>query len=114
MIHWNQGAGGTTTILSGFGIHPGINTVVGFEKENTKRISSASVKISSRYRKRRQVLRQNRKSKPLDTNNYSSGAFSINKTVPDSEQPAVELSKVVKNDLRITFIDEKNITVFYL
>ena len=114
VIHWNQGAGGTTTILSGFGIHPGINTVVGFEKENTKRISSASVKISSRYRKRRQVLRQNRKSKPLDTNNYSSGAFSINKTVPDSEQPAVELSKVVKNDLPITFIDEKNITVFYL
>ena len=47
------------------------------QKQNHARIAAAGIKISTKYRKRRQDLRQLRKAKPIEKKNYSSGAFCV-------------------------------------
>ena len=103
VLHWNQGAASSSSILSSFGINPGINTTFSSNKQNRKRICSAAVKVSSKYRKRRRVLRHNRKAKPLDKENYHSGAFSTGK-----EKSTAPKEKEIK-EVAIMFIDENNV-----
>ena len=55
----------------------GINTLRGIRIENSTRIVQSSIKCKNRYNKRRQTLRQERKSKPADKQKYLSGAFSL-------------------------------------
>ena len=55
----------------------GINTLRGIRKENSTRIVQSSIKCKNRCNKRRQTLRQERKSKPADKQIYLSGAFSL-------------------------------------
>ena len=56
------------------GISPGRNMLKALRKEDQDRIASAAHKVSSKYRKRRQIIRSKRKSK-ADKLAYQSGAF---------------------------------------
>ena len=90
----------------------GINTLRGIRKENSTRIVQSSIKCKNRYNKRRQVLRQERKSKPADKPNYLSGAFSleseINKKITKKSTKHLEsIGFEITNDVGITFIDEE-------
>ena len=74
VIQWNQGAAGSTTSLYACSVRKyGINTLRGIRKENSRRIVQSSIKCKNRYNKRRQILRQERKSKPADKENYFLG-----------------------------------------
>lgn len=97
---------------------------MGFQKQNRERMAVASKKVSSKYRKRRQILRQQRKSKSADTINYCSGAFSNkpvkDKTVFDASEPEtfIPLMTVVHDvvefhdSIDICFIDENEDVIF--
>ena len=68
----NQGAAGSATVLRACGVSKyRINTLHAIRKENYTQI------VQNRYNKHRQTLRQERKSKPADKQNYLSGAFSL-------------------------------------
>ena len=78
VIQWNQGAAGSATVVHACGVSKyGINTLRGIRKENNIQIVQSSIKCKNRYNKPRQTLRQERKSKPADKQNYLSGAFSL-------------------------------------
>lgn len=112
VLHWNQGAASSASILSSFGINPGINTTFSSNKQNHKRIHAAAVKVSSKYRKRRRVLRHNRKAKPLDKKNHQSGAFSTGESTEKKKSTAPK-EKEIKEDtfIDVTFIDDNYIEV---
>ena len=105
VIQWNSGAAGIGNILTALGVSTvGINTNMGFRRENIQRLSSAAVKCKSNFRKRRQVLRQTRKIKIIEQPAYLSGAFSVH-TIPDK---IVKKSPETHSVIKITFVDEKN------
>lgn len=67
----------------------GINTYIGYPKQNDVRILAAPQKCSSSYRKCCQQLRQ-RKRKDPDTASYISGAFSTKKQLDISNKTDTE------------------------
>ena len=94
----------------------GINTLRGFHKENCTRIVQSSIKCKNSYSKRRQTLRQERKSKPADKQNYFSDAFSLepetNKKITEKSQKHLEsIEFEIKNNVGITFIHEEVVSM---
>ena len=71
---FNTGAASRAAIMESCGISPGRNMLKALRKEDQDRIASAAHKVSSKYRKRRQIIRSKRKSK-ADKLAYQSGAF---------------------------------------
>ena len=75
---WKQGAAVWETVLHDCGVSKyGINNLCDICKENSTQIVWSSVKWKNRYIKRRETLRQERKSKLADRLNHLSGAFSL-------------------------------------
>ena len=113
----NQGAAGSATVLYTCGVSKyGINTLRGIRKENCTRIVQSSIKCRNSYNKFCQTLRQERKSKPADKQNYFSGAFSlepeINKKITEKSQKHLESVEFeIKNDVGITFIHEEVVSM---
>ena len=116
-LKWNQGAAGSATVLHTCGVSKyGINTLRGIRKENCTRIVQSSIKCRNSYNKCCQTLRQERKSKPADKQNYFSGAFSlepeINKKITEKSQKHLESVEFeIKNDVGITFIHEEVVSM---
>ena len=117
VIQWNQGAAGSTTLLYACNVRKyGINTLRGVRKENSRRIVQSSIKCKNRYNKRRQILRQERKSKPADKENYLFGAFNLElesnkKITKKSKKHLKSIGFEVANDVGITFIDEEVVSM---
>ena len=113
VIQWNQGAAGSATVLYACGVSKYvINILRGIHKENSTRIVQSSIKCKNRLNKRRQTLRQERKSKPADKQNYLSVAFSLesetNKKITKKSKKHLEsIGFEITNDVGITFIDEE-------
>ena len=94
----------------------GINTLRGICRKNSARIVQSSIKRKNRYNKRRQTLRQERKSKPADKENYLSGALSLesetNKKITKKTKKHLEsIGFEITNDVGITFIDEEVVSM---
>ena len=74
--YWNQGSASSGIILNQMGISDiGVNTNQSFRYENDRRLTAAAQKIS-KYKKQRQLNRQNRKRK-RDEGSYKSGAHDL-------------------------------------
>ena len=117
VIQWNQGVAGSASVLYACGVSKyGIDTLHGIRKENSTRIAQSSIECKNRYNKRRQTLRQERKSKPADKQNYLSGAFCLepetNKKITKKNKNHLERTGFeIKNDVGITFIDEELVSM---
>ena len=117
VIQWNQGAAGSATVLYACGVRKyGINTLRGIRIENSTRIVQSSIKCKNRYNKSRQILRQERKSKPADKQNYLFGAFSLesetNKKITKKSKKHLEsIGFEITNDVGVTFIDEEVVSM---
>ena len=61
IIKWNEGDPGRESFLESLNVKCGPNIIAVLRKENTLRLSNARCKITEKYKKRRQVLRQLRK-----------------------------------------------------
>ena len=98
----------------------GVNANQSFRYENDRRLTAAAQKISKKYKKQRQLNRQNRKWK-RDKGSYKSGAHVLqpkkpknNKKLTKQEQsPDLFDNTDCQNvcDVKITFCDESNIHV---
>ena len=73
---FNTGAARKAALVKSCGISPGINMLKALTRVNKDSIVSAAHKISSKYRKWRQIIRSNRKSK-ADNLAYQAGAFGV-------------------------------------
>ena len=117
VIQWNQGAAGSAIVLYACGVSKyGINTLCSIRKENTTQIVQSSIKCKNRYNKRRQRLRQERKSKSADKRNYLPGAFSLGsesnkKITKESKKHLESIGFEITNDVGITFIDNKVVSM---
>ena len=100
IIKWNEGAMGRKMFLQALNVTCGPNVVAGLRKENISRLKNARRKISDKYNKRRQVLRQQRKKKKND-NSYIPGAFST-KITPD-------IDFTTERQVNIMFIHDNNV-----
>ena len=81
IIKWNEGAHGRKSFLEALNVKCGSNVIAGLRKENSLRLSNARYKITEKYKKHRQVLRQLRKQNKKG-NSYIPGRFST-KITPD-------------------------------
>ena len=90
----------------------------GTRKENDKRITAAIAKCSSAYKKRRTILRHERKSKPSDKINYLSGAFSVknvsDKPINCNKSKSSAQPSLLDDELCIAFVDERFIDKVYV
>ncbi|XP_068700909.1 uncharacterized protein [Montipora foliosa] len=90
---FNTGASSKAVLMKSCGISPGRNMLKALRREDQDRIASAAHKISSKYRKRRQIIRSNRKSR-ADKLAYQAGAFGT------SSKPETDKKKQKKKTLR--------------
>ena len=74
-MKWNEGAHGRKSFLKSLNVKCGPNVIAGTWKENSLQLSIARSKITEKYKKRRQVLRQLRK-QDKKGNSYIPGGFS--------------------------------------
>ena len=61
IIKWNEGADGRKSFLESLNVKCCPNVIAGLRNQNSLRLSNARRKITEKYKKRRQVLRQLRK-----------------------------------------------------
>ena len=91
----------------------GPNVIVGLRKENSLRLANTRSKITQKYKKRRQVLRQLRKQNKKG-NSYTPGGFStkILPYVDFTSQRSV--SKIQTQDVckTITFVSNVDVQAF--
>ena len=102
----NEGAHGRKSFLESLHVKYDPNVIAGLRKENCLRISNTRRKITEKYKKRRQVLRQLRKQNKKG-NPYIPGGFSPNIIPYVDFTSHGSVSKIQTQDMciTITFVD---------
>ena len=80
MAHFNIGTKAAENVLKELGIEPGIHFLEGMKKINKERIAKANFRNKEETRKRRKILRGNKKAKDdklveQEGSTYQPGAF---------------------------------------
>ena len=106
IIQFNEGAKGRKRLFNKLNLEISFNAFTGLQKQDKVRLQQAAVKITDKYKQRRQALRLLRKglSKTATKGKaYVPGAFT-NKSVPDTNFTS-EQEKIVK----VTFVDDDDV-----
>ena len=119
ITQFNDGATGRYKLYKALNFDTFENSLKGLQRDQHTRVRRAAQKISSRYKKRRQVLRQLRKTK-TDDKSYIAGGFGKS-SVPDidfTSEPVVNVKKKkdkkVEKKVEILFIDDNDVQNFYM
>ena len=112
---WNQGAGSQVNVLKAMGItEPGVNTLQLLRNDNRKRISDAQRKCKSSYRKRRKILRHEKKKGTKTEEHYKSGAFSSSTPVKErsgKKRSRANVDRLTEGEIVVQFINEDDVIV---